>query len=266
MNTTNPVILITGASSGIGRAAAELFSARGARLILAARREDRLRDLARSLTERGGDALAVRADVTLPDDAERMVTAALERFGRIDVLINNTGILRMASWADMSVEEMRQIFETNFWGVVHATRAALPHLRRQGSGHVVNVGSGVSRRGLPFMAAYSASKFALAGWTESLRLEEASHGVTFTTVYPGGVDTEMPHSVDEGRLPAGYVRHEGARISAERAARALVKAVEKRPLEVYVPGWVRPTAWLATVWPSATDWILKKHYGDALWK
>jgi NAD(P)-dependent dehydrogenase (short-subunit alcohol dehydrogenase family) len=248
------VILITGASSGIGWAAALALAREGHVLALAARRRDRLEDLARRIEALGrGPALVIPADVRRTEEAETMVRRAADRFGRLDVLINNAGLLRMEPFLRMPPADMEDLFHTNFWGPVSAIRHAAPLMARAGGGHVINVGSGVSRRGLPFMAAYSATKFALAGLTESIRLELAEQNIAFTMIYPGGVDTEMPRTVDRAKLPPDYPDHARWRIPSERVARAVVKAVRRRPLEIYVPWWVRVGAWISVLWPAAAD-------------
>ncbi len=251
-------ILITGASSGIGRAAALLLAREGALLALAARRVALLESLAREIQSRHGQSpLVLPADVSRPSDIASMIKKTRDHFGRLDVLINNAGVLFMEPFLTMPVETMQKIMDTNFWSIVHAVREAAPYMTRQGGGHVVNVGSGVSRRGLPFMAAYTATKFALAGLTESLRLELGPQNIRFTAVYPGGVDTEMPNNLDRSKLPVGYRDHSRSRISAERAARAIVRAVRKQPLEVYVPWWVRQASWISVLIPRLADFLIK---------
>ncbi|MBL0059765.1 MAG: SDR family oxidoreductase [Elusimicrobia bacterium] len=261
----SPVALITGASSGIGWETARILASRGWRLALAARRKERLETLAREIENNGGSpALVCPVDISKPDQARKGVEQTASHFGRLDVLVNNAGILRMATFQDMPVAEMREIFETNFWATIEAVRAALPLFEKQGGGHVVQVGSGVSRRGLPFMGAYAASKFALLGLTESLRVEWAAQNVTFSLVLPGGTETEMPNGVDRSRLPTGYPERDGVRISARRAARAVAKAVERRGTEYFVPWWIRPGAWVSALLPSFADRLIRRSYGDAL--
>jgi NAD(P)-dependent dehydrogenase (short-subunit alcohol dehydrogenase family) len=199
----NKVALITGASSGIGRETAILLAARGWSLAITARRKDRLDSLATSLVKKGDECppLVLPADISQPDQARAVVLSAAAHFGRLDVLVNNAGILRMAPFMDMPVDEMREIFETNFWATIETVRAAVPVMEKQGGGHIVQVGSGVSRRGLPFMTAYAASKFALLGLTEGLRLELAPRRITLSLVLPGGTETEMPANLDRPDCP-----------------------------------------------------------------
>jgi short-subunit dehydrogenase len=265
MSRTPLVILITGASSGIGAELARQLAARGHRIAISARRADRLEALAKELDGKdGAQVMAHPADMTQPSQVAFLVEKVKERFGRIDVLVNNAGVLKMQGFLDMHMGDMQYLINTNFWGPVLAIRAAAPIMVEQGGGHIIQVGSGVSRRGLPFMAVYSASKFALAGLTESLRVEMRAQGIRFTTVYPGGVETEMPASVDVSKLPEGYPRHASMRISAARAARAIRKAIECRPLEVYVPWWVRFTSWISVLCPGLADFLIRRGYKRAL--
>jgi short-subunit dehydrogenase len=272
MTERTPVVLITGASSGIGAELARQWARASAakdlpaRLALAARRTDRLETLARELERTyGANVLAHATDMAQPSQIAALVEKVKMHFGRLDVLVNNAGVLKMEPFLHMSSGDMQYMMNVNFWGPLHAVRAAAPIMAETGGGHILQVTSGAGRRGLPFMAVYSATKFALAGLTESLRLELKAQGIDFTTVYPGGVDTEMPASVDVARLPKNYPRHGDLRISAERAARAIRKAIECRPLEVYVPWWVRYTSWLAVVAPGLTDRLIRMGYKDALW-
>ncbi|MBK8574227.1 MAG: SDR family NAD(P)-dependent oxidoreductase [Elusimicrobia bacterium] len=264
------VALITGASSGIGWETAKLLAARGWRLAVTARRKARLDTLANGF-EKGDECprgerppLVLPADISQPDQARAVVLSTVAHFGRLDVLVNNAGILRMSPFMDMPVDEMREIFETNFWATIETVRAAIPVMEKQGGGHIVQVGSGVSRRGLPFMAAYAASKFALLGLTEGLRMELAPKGITMSLVLPGGTETEMPANLDRSRLPPTYPSHERSRVSAERAARAVVKAVEGKNTEIHVPWWNRPGIWFSTLFPSLADRLIRRSYGKAL--
>ena len=260
------VALITGASSGIGWETAKLLATRGWSLALTARRKPRLDTLAIELCAKGGERppLVLPADIAQPDQARAVVLSTIAHFGRLDVLVNNAGILRMAPFMEMPVDEMREIFETNFWATIETVRAAIPVMEKQGGGHIVQVGSGVSRRGLPFMTAYAASKFALLGLTEGLRIELAPKGITMSLVLPGGTETEMPNTVDRRRLPAGYPERGGYRIPAIRAARAVVKAIEKKKTEIFVPWWTRPGVWVSALFPCFADRIIRRSYKQTL--
>lgn len=255
------VVLITGASSGIGRALALQLAEQGAFLALAARRVARLEGLSKEILEK----FEVPPPLVLPTDLKRdgdvasMLKKTHDHYGRIDVLVNNAGLLYLEPFAGQPAARMRELFDVNFWPVVQALQEAVPYLGKQGGGHIINVGSAVSRRALPYLAAYSASKWALAGLTEAVRLELASSNIKLTMVYPGGVSTEMPQNADRSRLPPSYPKNRGrSQITAERAARAVVSAIRRPRLEVYVPWWIRIGAWLSVVWPAAADVLVKK--------
>jgi NAD(P)-dependent dehydrogenase (short-subunit alcohol dehydrogenase family) len=255
------VVLITGASAGIGAATAHELARAGCRLALAARRKDRLEGLARELkSQHNTDAFVCALDVQEPEQVRAMVEAVARHFGRLDVLINNAGILRMAPLLAMTEQEMRGQMETNFWAVIHAIRAAAPLMARQGGGHIINVASAASRRGLPYMGVYAATKWALAGLTESVRVELAAGNIRFTTVCPGVIDTDMPRNVDRSRLPQGYPEHDRARLPVGRVARAITRAVRTKPVEVYVPWWIRYVGWVCSVCPALVDRIVRRHY------
>jgi NAD(P)-dependent dehydrogenase (short-subunit alcohol dehydrogenase family) len=208
----------------------------------------------------GTETFTLATDVQEPEQVRAMIEAAHRHFGRLDVLINNAGVLRMAPVLTMPVSDMVALMNTNFWPVIHSVRAAAPLMAAQGGGHIINVGSGVSRRGLPYMAVYSATKFALAGLTEGLRIELARDNICFTTVYLGIIDTDMPRNVDRSRLPKDYPDHASGRIPAERVALAIARAVRTKPVEVYVPGWMRYALWFCAMFPALADSLIGRHY------
>ncbi len=255
------IVLITGASAGIGAATARELAGAGCRLALVARRKDRLEELALELKARHNtDAFIHVADVEDPEQVRTMVEAVARHFGRLDVLINNAGLLRMAPLLAMPLDDMEHLMDTNFWAVIHSIRAATPLMARQGGGHIINIASAAGRRGLPYMAVYAATKWALVGLTEGVRIELAAEDIRFTTVYPGVIDTEMPRNLDRSRLPADYPDHASSRLPAERVAQAIVRAVREKPVEVYVPWWLRYASWACAVCPSLADRAMHWHY------
>lgn len=186
------VAVITGATSGIGRETAREFSAAGSKVVVAGRRQERLVELVKELVNKGGTALAVPTDVADQSQVEHLVAAAVEQFGRVDVLVNNAGVAIASRFAEMPMEDFRRLMDVNFWGAVYACRAAVPQMRKQtGGGVILNVSSIFGKRGMPFETAYCASKFALAGFSESLRAELMSENIDVCTIYPGAVETEI---------------------------------------------------------------------------
>ncbi len=184
--------VITGATSGIGRETAREFAKTGAKVVLAGRRQERLMELAGEIEASGGQALAVRTDVADQAQVEALIEKSVERFGRVDVLVNNAGVAIASGFEAMPLEDFRRLMDVNFWGAVYACRAALPQMRNQrGGGVILNVSSIFGKRGMPFETAYCASKFALAGFSEALRAELMSEGIDVCTIYPGAVETEI---------------------------------------------------------------------------
>jgi NAD(P)-dependent dehydrogenase (short-subunit alcohol dehydrogenase family) len=184
------VLVMTGASSGIGLATARAAARRGARLVLASRNEEALRQIADEINASGGEAVYVVADVGEAEDVRRVGEEAVRRFGRIDTWVNNAGVSIYGRIMEVSDEDHRRLFETNFWGVVNGSRVAIEHLRGRG-GALINVGSTVSDRAIPIQGMYSASKHAVKGFTDALRMELEAEGapVSVTLVKPGSIDT-----------------------------------------------------------------------------
>lgn len=186
------VAVITGATSGIGRETAREFAAAGSKVVVAGRRQERLVELVKEIESKGGKALAVATDVAEQAQVENLIAATVETFGRVDVLVNNAGVAIASRFLEMPLEDFRRLMDVNFWGAVFACHAAVPQMRKQnGGGVILNVSSIFGKRGMPFETAYCASKFALAGFSESLRAEVMSENIDVCTIYPGAVETEI---------------------------------------------------------------------------
>ena len=237
MQIRDRVVLITGASSGIGAATARAASAAGARLVLAARRLDRVEALAAEL----GGAVAVRADVTDPEQVRAVVEAGVAAHGRIDVLVNNAGQGLHAPLEEVRAEDFRAVLDLNVVAPLVALQAVLPGMRAQGGGSVVNVSSGTSRMVLPGVGAYAASKSALNALSAVARAELAADGIVVSTLYPYITATEFHDSLRAGALrerPGAPAPH-----TAEQVAQALLRLVETGEEEaVLVPQGFGPPA------------------------
>jgi len=244
------VALVTGASSGIGAATARVFAGAGLRVALCARRKDRLERLAADLTAQGGEATVHAVDVTDAIAVRAMVDEVAARWGRLDVLVNNAGRGFSATLEQTTAEELRALMELNVVAVLGATQAALPIMRRQGSGHVINISSIVGRRAVPYRAAYSATKFALGALSEALRVELTGTGIAVTLVYPIRTDDTEFHQAEVQKVrwrPIGPVQ------SADRVARSILRCVRRPRLEVY-PYWpLRILAVMSVVAPGLVD-------------
>ena len=230
------VALITGGAAGIGLETARLFLSEGAKVALVDLRESDLSDTARDLGN-SGDVLTIAADVSSVEDCERYVAQTVEKFGRIDVFFNNAGVALGSTVEAMTWEDMDWLMGINFWGVVHGTKAFLPHLIRSGEGHVVNVSSVFGLISVPTQSAYNAAKFGVRGFTDALYMElkVARHPVSATTVHPGGIKTNIVKNARlheslgaAADLESTHGRFQSISMtSPEKAASAILTAVRR---------------------------------------
>jgi short-subunit dehydrogenase len=251
------VIAITGASAGIGRATALRLARDGASVAICARRADRLDVVAAEIVAAGGQALAVPADVTRAADMDAFVARTVERFGRLDVMMCNAGFGIAGAIDDIAPDQMQKLMDINYTGTYHATRAALPLFRRQRSGHVIMVSSIVGKRGVPFMGAYSATKFAQVGLAECLRSELRGSGIYVSVVYPVSTETEF-FEVMSRETGTAVTRAAGPRQSVEQVADAIAKAIRRPVPEVYPHAKSRALVILNALAPGFTDGIVKR--------
>lgn len=250
------VVAITGASSGIGRATAELLAARGHPVALLARRAGRLAAVTDAITAAGGQAVGVTGDVAREVDVRRFVAATLEVFGRLDVMVCNAGLGYHGALDDTPGEVMRRLVDVNVLGTLYAAEAALQVFRTQGTGHIIAVSSIVGRRGVPGASLYAATKAAQAGFIEALRAEFAGTPLRASIVYPVSVDTEFREAQrrDYGR----EVRGHGPRQSAEAVARRIARCIDAPRAEVYPYPAARALAVLNVLAPAFTDRLTRR--------
>jgi len=237
------VVVITGASSGLGEATARLLSEQGASVVLGARRADRLKALADELTWRGGKAVAVVTDVADRKQVQALVDAAVQAHGRVDVMINNAGLMPQAPLERLTVDDWDRMIDVNLKGVLYGIAAALPQMQRQKAGHIINVSSVAGHRVGPGFAVYAATKHAVRALSEGLRQEVKPYNIRTTVISPGAVATELPGSVTDPdaaeRVRAFY---EKVAIPAESFARTVAFAIGQ-PDEVDINEILfRPTA------------------------
>jgi short-subunit dehydrogenase len=218
-------VLVTGASQGIGRALAEAAARRGARVLAAARSVELLNELADAVRKDGLTLEVVQADVSRPEDRQKMVEAARQRFGGLDVLINNAGIGATGHFADSDPEVLRRIMETNFFGTTETTRAFLPMLRQGTRPAIVNISSIVGRRALPARGLYAASKFAVQGWSEAIRAELSKDGIDVIVINPGLTQTNFSKNMLEAKAKIQMDHLRG--MTSGQVAEATLRAVEK---------------------------------------
>ena len=222
------VALITGASSGIGEAVAWELGRKGAKLVLAARREDRLTNLAKALKAEGIDCVVVKTDVTKRHEVEACVEKGVSQFGRIDILVNNAGIMPLSFMKNLHVEEWDRMIDVNIKGVLYGVAAVLPLLRKQKSGHIVNISSVAGRMVFPAGAVYCGTKFAVNAITEGLRKElGAREGVKFTVIEPGAVATELFTATTDSDVVDLFAGQKFDYLQPQDIARAVSYAVEQ---------------------------------------
>ena len=251
------VIVITGASSGIGLATARRAAHEGARLVLAARNAQALEELSRELQASGREVQTVIADVAKSEDVQRIAHAAIERFGGFDTWVNNAGVSIFGRLDEVPLEDYRRLFDTNFWGVVHGSLAAIAHLKTRG-GALVNLGSEVSDVAIPLQGMYSASKQAVKGFTDALRveLEESGAPVSVTLIRPTAIDTMfVEHAKNdmevEPQLPPPLY-------SPEVVAEAILEAAQYPHRDIYVGANAKIASLMLTISPRGSDYYLRK--------
>ena len=240
-NINGKIVLITGASSGIGEATARLLAARGATVVLGARRVERLEQLAASITESGGVAAYRTLDVTSREDTQAFVDFAEQRFGRVDVIINNAGVMPLSRLDALKIDEWDRMIDVNIRGVLHGIAAALPLMQRQRAGQFINIASIGAYAVSPTAAVYCATKYAVRAISEGLR-QEVGGDIRVTLVSPGVTESELAESISDEGARAAMDDFRRIAIPAEAIARAIVYAVEQ-PADVDVSELVvRPTA------------------------
>jgi short-subunit dehydrogenase len=249
-------LLVTGASSGIGRSLAELAARRGARVVVAARSADKLAQLARSLTAEGADVLAVPTDVASETDRRQLLETVAARLGGLDVLINNAGVASFGHFATSSEAVLRQVMEVNFFAPAELIRLAIPMLREGQEPAIVNVSSMCGRRGLPAWPEYSASKYALCGLTEALRGEMARFDIDVLLIVPGLTRSDLGRHLlrNEGRMKIDYT----GGMPPERVAAAVLKALIRNRTETVVGSEARWILQLNRFFPGLVDALLAR--------
>ncbi len=261
MTTTTPVVVVTGASAGIGAAAARRFGREGYRVALAARRRDRLEQVAATLQELGADALVVPTDVRDPQQVQRLADAVAQAWGRVDVLVNNAGLGRLAPLTALDpVDDILLQVQVNLTGAIWVARAFLPLMQAQRRGVIVNVASVAGWVGLPHYTVYAATKFGLRGFTEALRREVRPAGIRVVGLYPGPVRTEFGQHAFKDPTARPRASRWGRRLvlSAEDMAEVIWRVAQRPRRGVLSPWWMGPLVWLNTHFPGLSDRIITR--------
>jgi NADP-dependent 3-hydroxy acid dehydrogenase YdfG len=254
------VVIITGASSGIGKACAGTFLKNGYSVVISGRNSAKLNEVAVALDPSGSRLLAVTADVSREDDCKALVQAAVQKFGKIDVLINNAGISMRALFADLDLSVIRQLMDTNFWGTVYCTKFALPYLL-EAKGSVVGVSSIAGKKGLPGRTGYSSSKFAMEGFLETLRTENLKKDLHVLVACPGFTATDIRNTAlsADGTTQGESPRDEQKMMTADEVANEIFTAVVKRKRDLILTGNGKLTVWLNKFFPAMMDKLVYNH-------
>lgn len=263
-NWEDKTVLITGGSAGLGLAVAKAFAERGANIVIVGRDSSRLESAVEDIQQLGADVRAIEADVTKQDDVQRVFDTVARDNGQLHVLVNAVGRSVRAKLESVEVDQYREMMEANLYSAIACTKAAMPMLE-QSSGHIVNIGSLSSKTAWPFMAPYTTSKFALAGYTQQLRLEGPAN-VHFMLVCPGPIkrdDAGTRYQAEQNDLPEkAYKPGAGAKLKGldpDRVAREIIKGCEKRRPEIVLPFKPRLLFMLSAISSRLGDWILRKN-------
>ncbi len=260
MDFKNKVILITGASSGIGKETAIEFAKLGANIILVARKKDKLEQVANELKKFNVLILVCQCDVSKKDQVKEMSKIVLEKFESIDILINNAGFAIYGSVSDLTIDEIESQMETNYFGMVYSIKNFLPSMLKKKSGHIVNVASVAASFGLPRIASYCASKFAMLGFSEGLKHELKNTGVGITVVSPIMVRTNFFEHPPFEKMPKFF----STSLSSKTVAKTILKASNSSRLEIIVPSVVRGAVWMKQTFPYFINPILEKSFKKQL--
>lgn len=257
-NIKDARVLITGASSGIGKAIAFEFASKGAKLIIASRRFNALRKVADELEDAFPEIqapLAMPCDITDRESVKKVIQSCVDHFGGIDILINNAGIGVYGNTDKTSVEDFRSIMEVNFFGSVHCILEVLPIMKRKGEGQIVNIVSVAAKHGVPYLGAYSASKAALATLSQSLSAEHAKSGISILIVYPGYTQTDF---FEREKKVGGAHRPPGPYASPQKVAKAIVKAVENKKRDLVLSFKGKALALVQNLMPWLVDRAMER--------
>ncbi|MFM7423607.1 MAG: SDR family oxidoreductase [Elainella sp.] len=253
------VVVITGASSGIGLVTARMAAKQGAKLVLAARNEEALRQLTEEIRGNGGEAIYVVTDVGQEEQVNHIAERAIAEFGGFDTWVNNAGVSIFGLCMDVTIPDMKRMFDTNFWGVVYGSRAAVNHFRQRqsGSGALINVGSFLGDRAVAVQSTYSATKHAVHGWTDALRVELETEGapVSVTLIHPGRIDT--PYNEHARSYMPKQPAHRGMIYPPEAVAEAILYAAEHPKRDMYVGFQAKALAMLGGISPALTDKLME---------
>ena len=256
----NKLVIVTGASSGIGKACAEKFAQEGANLVLAARSADKLREVAENITRYGVKVLPVVTDVSVEEECKHLIKSAINKFGRIDVLVNNAGISMRASFSNLDISVLKKVMDVNFWGTVYCTRYAISSIL-ENKGSIVGVSSIAGYKGLPGRTGYSSSKFAMHGFLEALRIENMKYGLHVLIACPGFTASNIRNTAlaADGSSQGETPRDEQKMMQPEEVAMRIVSAVKGRKDRLTLTFNGKLTVLLNKFFPKWVDKLVYNH-------
>ena len=252
----NKVVLITGASSGFGENAALLFAKEGCKVVLAARRIDRLQNLVAKIQDMGGEGIAIPVDIVDSIEVDNMVKTTLDLYGHIDILFNNAGIGRVDWFENHSLErDINTLVQVNLTALMQVTRNVLPYMLARGEGHIINMVSVAGLIALPLNTSYAASKHGARAFTDALRREVAPLGIKVSGIYPGPAATEFGQHVGRNEAYASVRKNLGPRLSSEYVARRVLDVAKRPRRSLIIPWWFRILTTFDMLFPVVVDWI-----------
>jgi NADP-dependent 3-hydroxy acid dehydrogenase YdfG len=263
VNLKDKVVLITGASSGFGASAAELFAKEGASVVLAARRINRLQDLAEKIQAQGGEAMAVPVDVSERAEVDNMIQTVLEIYDRIDILFNNAGFGRLDFLENLSTHrDIEMQVAINLVGTMLVSRGVLPHMMGRRQGHIINMSSVAGFIGAPSYTVYAATKYGMRGFSEALRREVAPFGIKVSGIYPGPATTEFGKHTGSANFKKDFKIPAWTTMTSESVARKVVQIAKHPRRTVIMPWWFSPIIWANNILPGLVDWVIQKNFTE----
>lgn len=252
----NKVVVITGASSGIGESLVHEYTSNGYIVVLASRNHEKINEIATQIRINGGQSLAIKTDVRIEEDCKNLIAQTINKFGRIDILINNAGVSMRAMFADLDLKVIKELMDTNFWGCVYCTKYALPHII-ESKGSIVGVSSIAGYLGLPARTGYSASKYAMHGFLNTLRIEYLHDPIHVMIACPSFTSTNIRRAAlnSRGETQGKSPRNESRMMNSEKVARIIYKAIKRRKRTVIISLTGKLSIFLNKIMPGVFDHI-----------
>lgn len=257
----NKVVVVTGASSGIGKALAEICLSRGVNVVMVARRMEVMEDNLKGHNNDKATCLLIQADVSIEADCQSIINKTIDKFGRIDVLINNAGVSMRGLFQGLNLDVMHKLMNVNFWGTVYCTHYAMPYIKKS-KGTIVGVSSIAGYKGLPARTGYSASKFAIRGFLETLRIENLKSDIHIMIACPGFTESNIRKTAyaQDGTQQGESPRNEKSMMTADEVAREIIRGIEKRKRTVLLTMQGKLVVWISKFFPAFVDKLVYNNF------